>query len=180
MKRIIAIFLWLFSCFCVNHASAQLLALKTNALLDVAMVPNLGMELVIGEKTSLNASAFGSVKIYGNEVKTLGAQGEMRYWFNGRPLTREFIGIAGSAIAHNIVWRGQRYRGDAYVAALTFGYAFVLAPHWTLELHSGIGLMGYHQKRYYLGDRVHDNNYNARGLMLIPYNLGVTFSWIIK
>lgn len=180
MKRLIAICLCLFSCFCVNQVSAQLLALKTNALLDVAMVPNLGMELVIGEKTSLNASVFGAVKIYGNEAKILGAQGEMRYWFNGRPLTREFIGVAGSAIAHNFVLRGQRYHGDAYVAAFTFGYAFVLAPHWTLELHSGIGLMGYHQKRYYLGDRIHDNNYNARGLALIPYNLGVSVSWIIK
>jgi len=180
MKRLITLWLFLFSSFYVHHATAQLLALKTNALLDVAMVPNLGMELVIGEKTSLNASVFGAVKIYGNEAKILGAQGEMRYWFNGRPLTREFIGVAGSAIAHNFVLRGQRYHGDAYVAAFTFGYAFVMAPHWTLELHSGIGLMAYHQQRTYIGDRVKDNNYNARGLMLIPYNLGVSISWIIK
>lgn len=180
MKRLFTLWLLLCSGFCVQHTAAQLLALKTNALYDALMVPNLGMEVIVGEKTSLNASVFGAYKAWGKDIKAVGITPEIRYWFNGRPLTREFVGASIGMATYDIVWGGQRYKGDGYAAALTFGYVFVLSPHWSLECHSGIGVMGYDQQRYYIGDRVRDSHYNVKGFMVIPYNLGVTLSWILK
>ncbi len=179
MKRI-SILIVCFLAWSGMKVHAQLLALKTNALMDVAMVPNLGLEVVTGGKTSLNASVFGTPYFWGKDVRLIGVKPEFRYWFNGRPLTREFIGIGGAITAYDITWGNQRYKGDAYAGALTFGYDFILGPHWSMECHAGIGLLYYNQQRYYLGDRVRDNYYNANGFHLVPYDIGVTFVWIIN
>ena len=156
MKRF-SIFIVCFLAWSGMKVHAQLLALKTNALMDVAMVPNLGLEVVTGGKTSLNASVFGTPYFWGKDVRLIGVKPEFRYWFNGRPLTREFIGIGGTITAYDITW-----------------------GHWSMECHAGIGLLYYNQQRYYLGDRVRDNYYNANGFHLVPYDIGVTFVWIIN
>ena len=179
MKRLLFIIVVIAS-LGVPRVNAQLLAVKNNVLADVAMAPNLSIEVVTGGKTSLSATVIGAVSFYGKDVQVIGVMPEFRYWFNGRPLTREFIGISGAVAEYDITWTNQRYKGDAYAGAITFGYDFLLSPHWSLECHAGIGLLYYDQQRYYLGDRVRDNYYNANGFHIIPYNIGVTFAWIIK
>ena len=166
---------------CVHTRShAQLLALKSNVLFDAATVPNLSMEIITGGKTSIVGTAFGSKKVWSWDIQTMGVMAEFRYWFNGRPLTREFIGTSLMAATYDITLGGKRRKGDAYAGALTFGYDLVLSPHWSVEFHSGVGLLYYDQQRYYIGDRIHDFYYNARGFHLVPYNIGVTFAWILK
>lgn len=179
MKRLL-FFIAIIAGLGVPRVNAQLLAVKTNALADVAMAPNLSIEVVTGGKTSLSAMVIGCANFYGKEVQMIGVMPEFRYWFNGRPLTREFIGISGGVAAYDITWDNQRYKGDAYAGAITFGYDILLSPHWSVEFHAGIGLLYYDQQRYYLGDRIRDKSYNANGLHIVPYNLGITFAWIIK
>lgn len=84
-------FLLLLCSFPTLHA--QQLAVKTNGLMLAAMAPNIGCEFVVGERSSIDISAFGAVNIYGNKAKMIGLLPEYRYWFNGRPMTREFVGI---------------------------------------------------------------------------------------
>ena len=91
-------FLLLLCSFPTLHA--QQLAVKTNGLMLAAMAPNIGCEFVVGERSSIDISAFGAVNIYGNKAKMIGLLPEYRYWFNGRPMTREFVGIA--ALRHHM------------------------------------------------------------------------------
>ena len=70
---------------CIQQVQAQLLAVKTNALMDVATVPNLGLEIITGGKTSIVASVYGTSSFWGKNVKLIGVKPEFRYWFNGRP-----------------------------------------------------------------------------------------------
>ena len=83
---------------------AQQVAVKTNGLMLAAMMPNVGCEFVVGERSSIDLSAFGSINIYGNKAKMIGFQPEYRYWFNGRPMTREFIGVAALGASYDITW----------------------------------------------------------------------------
>lgn len=78
-------FLLLLCSFPTLHA--QQLAVKTNGLMLAAMAPNIGCEFVVGERSSIDISAFGAVNIYGNKAKMIGLLPEYRYWFNGRPMT---------------------------------------------------------------------------------------------
>ena len=89
-------FLLLLCSFPTLHA--QQLAVKTNGLMLAAMAPNIGCEFVVGERSSIDISAFGAVNIYGNKAKMIGLLPEYRYWFNGRPMTREFVGIAAACL----------------------------------------------------------------------------------
>ena len=121
---------------------AQLLALKTDALWDGLMTPNLGMEIVTGNKTSFGLSVFGNYKPWGMDMKMVGAIPEFRYWFGGRPMMREFIGVAALGTSYDITWGSETYKGDAWGGGLTFGYAFFLSPHWNIECYgSGCRLL---------------------------------------
>ena len=75
-----------------------------------AMAPNIGCEFVVGERSSIDISAFGAVNIYGNKAKMIGLLPEYRYWFNGRPMTREFVGIAALGVSYDITWGDRIYQ----------------------------------------------------------------------
>lgn len=164
---------------CGMRMQAQLLSVKTDALWDVAMTPNLGLEIVTGEKTSVNASVFGNSHPWGLKVKMLGVMPEFRYWFNGRPMTRTFVGVSAVGLSYDVTWGHENYDGDAYGLGLTFGYAFSLGLRWVLECHAGLGAVYYNHRQYYTYDRFTDRR-NATGYALLPYKLGVTFAYIIK
>ena len=74
------------ACFCAE-GKAQLIAVKTNALMDVAMVPNLGLEIATGNSTSLCINGFASWNMYGMPAKTYGIVPEFRYWPHWHTMT---------------------------------------------------------------------------------------------
>lgn len=169
-------------CLGTTVVQAQLLAVKTDALMDVLMVPNLNAELVVGERSSINASAFCSKKIYNKDIKMVGLMPEFRFWMSGRPMSREFIGLAVMGVRYNLTWDKKIYNGNAIGAGVTFGYSFNLSSHWDLECYGSVGAVYYDQKY----DRVDNkeekpsNKHNSYGYSVIPFKLGISFSYIIK
>lgn len=177
MKRLwLAVLFWA----CLLGAKAQLLALKTDVLWDLAMVPNLGMELVTGNKTSVGLSVLGASRPWGCDMEVYGLQPEFRYWFSGHPMFREFIGLGLLGANYDIKWGSEHYDGDAFGGGLTFGYAFYLSPHWNLECYGSFGAVWYDQKHYYEKDNYQENRRTGNGYALIPFKIGVSFSYIFK
>ena len=171
----------------VQPAGAQQVAVNTNVLLWGALTPNLGVELVTGEHSSVGLSFFGHKNPYGLKSRLMGFQPEYRYWFNGRPMTREYIGVGMLLTTYDITWKEKNvYDGDAVGLGLTGGYVFSLGRRWNLDLSGSFGLLWFHQKQYYVHDNYDDYfvdeavKTNARGYKLFPVKLGVTFSYIIK
>ena len=62
MKRILLLIV--IAGFFILRAQAQQVAVKTNALMWGLMSPNLGCELVTGERTSVELSVFGNYKTF--------------------------------------------------------------------------------------------------------------------
>ena len=60
---------------------AQQIAVKTNGLSLLAGVPNLGCELVVGERSSVDLSFYGGYKPWGTDIKLIGVQPE--YFVSG-------------------------------------------------------------------------------------------------
>ena len=171
----------------LQRAEAQQVAINTNVLMWGAMTPNLGVELVTGEHSSVGLSLFGHKNPYGMTSRLLGFQPEYRYWFNGRPMIREYLGIGMLLTTYDITWKKKNvYDGDAVGIGLTGGYVFSLGKRWNLELSGSFGLLWFRQKQYYVHDNYDDYfvdeaaKTNARGYKLFPVKLGVTFSYIIK
>ena len=173
-------------CAGAQRAGAQQIAVKTNGLMWLAMTPNLGFEIVTGEHTSVALSAFGHSKPYGLDSKMAGLQPQFRYWFNGRPMTREFIGAGALLTTYDISMRDNVYDGDAIGLGLVGGYVFSLGKRWSLELSGSFGFVYFHQKQYHYNDNYDDYfvdeavRTNARGYKLFPVDLGVSFIYIIK
>lgn len=164
---------------------AQHLAVKTNGLSLLAGVPNLGFEMVVGERSSLDVSAYGGYHPYGNDVRIVGIQPEYRYWFNGRPMVREYIGIALLAANYDLHWRKHIYDGDAVGIGITMGYSFPIGRRLNIECSAGFGAIRFWHQQYYKYDNFADyetNNQgktNARGYKLFPAKLAVSISYVI-
>ena len=168
------------------EAGAQQFAVKTNLLFDAAMTPDLGIEFITGEHTSVGVSVFGHWNPWGMQSKLIAVQPEFRYWFNGRPLVREYIGASILGAAYDMALGENVYQGDAIDIGFTGGYVFPLGKRISLELSGGFGFLFFKQKKYMLSD--HYDEYfvdsatrtNATGYKLFPAKLEISFIYIIK
>lgn len=164
----------------------QQLALKTNLLMNVACTPNLSCEIVTGENSSLDLSVFGHWKLYRTTSRLIGFQPEYRYWFNGRPMVREYIGLTALAATYDMTLGKQVYDGDALGLGISAGYCFLLGKRLNLECFGGFGVVAFRQKQYFRQDHYDDYfpdgiiRTNASGYKLLPIKLGVSLSYIIK
>ena len=186
MKKKLLMTLVLSTFWCVA-TRAQMIAANIDALWAATMSPSAGLEMVVGEKSTvgLNVSYMG--KPYGMDIKLFEVQPEYRYYFSGRPMFREFIGVGAIGGTHNITWKGKVYDGMNMGLGLTFGYVMPLGKRINLDFHAGFGAVYYNHKEYFTGDQYDadsrvdgmDHN-NASGYYLLPTRLGVSFTYILK
>ena len=176
---------WLF-CLLPQEAKAQQVAVKTNGLMWAAMIPNVASEFVVGERSTIDLGLFGTTTIYGHEAKILGLQPEYRYYFNGRPMTREFVGVAALGATYDITWGKRFYKGDALGLGVTMGYVMNLGRRWNVEFYGGFGVVSFKQKEYLVdtnfGDYAEEqvNRTNSTGYKLLPTKIGLSISYIIR
>lgn len=140
-----------------SRACAQDWAVKTNLVYDATATANLGVEIGLAPKWTLDVS--GNLNAWSKNDKTKWKhwliQPEARYWFCDR-FSRHFIGVhaIGAAfnfgsIQNNISFLGtdlsvlssKRYQGYAFGGGLAYGYAFMLSKYINLELEAGFGYL---------------------------------------
>lgn len=134
-----AIYLFAFARLSV---SAQQIAVKTNVLSDLGAVPNIGVELIVGEKNSIEfylTSTMG--KPWGKELDLAIGSLQYRYWISQRAISQLFIGVGGSL--GSCMYRDEqcKYDIDLGVTEVFIGYAWPIAKRWNLELCYGLGLL---------------------------------------
>lgn len=174
-----------------SSVHAQMIAIKTDAVSSLVLfAPNLNAELVTGNKTSVNMTMQYAYHTLGTNLRSFSLMPEFRYWFGGRPLTREFVGFSLLGGSYRNPADDDRldkksFRGNVAAAGITFGYVWDLGKNnrWVMELHGGVGLYLYHQKSRYKAE-YQNGVYTAapfteKGLSLLPYKLGVSFAYII-
>ena len=168
-------------------ASAQRLAVNTDMAMDLLMTPSLGVEMTVGERSTLGLNLLGNHKPWGQTMKMFGVQPEYRYYFSGRPMHSLFAGIGGVAAFYDITRKGKVYDGIAYGGGITFGYVFKLAHRVNIDCHAGFAVVGYNRKEYYVGDNYNTdyivegvNKTNAHGYYLMPSRIGVSVTYILK
>lgn len=171
----------------VTETRAQMLAVRSNLLMDAAMTPNLGFEMVVGEKTTLSVNAFGNYRPWGKDMKMVALQPEYRYFFSGRPMHKHFVGIGGIVAGYDMTYKSKVYDGHAFGAGLTFGYVWGLGKRLNLDFHAGFGLVAYKHKEYFEQDNYDTEvavdgrvETNANGCYLLPTDIGVSITYILR
>lgn len=172
---------------CTTKMQAQMIAVRNNVLQDALMTPNLGIELVVGERKTISVNLMGNYKPWGKDMKMIFLQPEYRYYFSGRPMFKHFIGLGALAGSYDITWKGKVYDGVALGGGITFGYVMKLGKRLNIDFHSGFGAIAYKQKEYYVGDHYNQDysagtsqRTNALGYSLLPTNVGVSLTYILK
>lgn len=146
------------------YASGQV-AVKTNLAMDALATPNVGVEVGLSKKLTLD------VPVYYNPWKSVAwkseenklfklfmVQPELRYWlcdkFNGH-----FFGVHAMGGAYNTTGidlpftpfsdlASYRYKGHFYGGGISYGYQYILNRHWSLEATLGIGYAYVRYKQY--------------------------------
>ena len=156
MKQKLKIFLLVFFLLGgVSQLRSQDWAVKTNLLYDATATANLGVEIGLAPKWTLDIS--GNLNAWSKNDRTKWKhwlfQPEARYWFCDR-FSRHFIGVHAIGAAFNFgginnnisflgtdfsVLKEKRYQGYAYGGGVVYGFAFMLSKYINLELEAGIG-----------------------------------------
>ena len=161
-------------------------AIKTNALYWATTTPNLGIELGLAKKLSLDISGnYNPWEFSDNrQLKHWLVQPELRYWlcerFNG-----SFFGLHGHYAEANvsnldIFGMGHyRYDGKIYGAGISYGYQWILKKRWSMEATIGVGYARLDYDKYECGkcgDKLGHETKNYFG----PTKIGLSIIYTIK
>ena len=160
-------------------ALAQRVAVKTNLAHWATASPNLGAELVLGRKVTLDFGvAVNPVSFGETQTRAYLLSPEVRYW-PGRLMAGHFVGVNASMGQYDLSWRGTNYNGDFFAAGLSYGYVFILGRRWNLEANIGVGWLRGRCKRWDDGGNA-PSRPNVHRDLVAPTRIGVTLSYIIK
>lgn len=134
----------------------QNLAVKTNLLYDAALLPNVAVEVAIGEHYSINADwmyAWWSRDSKHDYWRAYGGDLEFRYWFankDGRILTGHHVGAYAGILTYDVELGGTGYMGDkwSYMFGLSYGYAIPISKKLNLDFEVGLGYFGGEYYKY--------------------------------
>lgn len=136
---------------------AQQVVAKTNLLGWATTSPNLGVEVRLSERYTLNLHAsYNAWNFSGNaSLRHVLFQPEVRYWFCGA-FQKHFVGAHLHAGDYNIgnlsflpSLKEYQYRGQLYGAGLSYGYHHPLNARWALEASVGVGYAYLDYKKYF-------------------------------
>lgn len=161
-------------------------ALKTNALYWATTTLNLGLEVGLAPKLTLDVSGnYNPWKFSDNrQLKHWLVQPELRYWlcerFNG-----SFFGLHGHYGEVNVSnldvfgMSHYRYDGKVYGAGISYGYQWILGKRWSMEAVIGVGYARLDYDKYECGkcgEKLGHNTKNYFG----PTKAAISFIYLIK
>lgn len=179
------IFVFLFP----TDSRCQRLSVKTNALYWATGSVNLGGEVGLGKRTTIDFVWGYNNWAWDKETKWKHwlVMPEFRYYFCER-FNGHFIGIhaeysqyniSGVPLLYSIATKDYRYEGWSVGGGISYGYQWILSKRWNMEATVGIGLVYTEYGKFirgmcgaYLGD--------DKGLKVVPTKLGLNFIYMIK
>lgn len=169
--------------------TTTVLALKNNLLYDLALAPNVEIELSLGRRWSLNAEfkcPWWSNTRKGFCYQLLSGGLEARYRPGSRkhrePLTGHFFGLYAEGGDYDFQTTTTRgYQGDYYAAAgISYGYTRRIARNLALEFSLGVGYLITEYRKYttYKGDLIWQSS--GRYHFLGPTKAKISLVWLLK
>lgn len=133
------------------------MALKTNMLYDVALVPNIGVEFYLGKRWSIGGNwmyAWWKSDKRHNYWRTYGGELDVRKYFGRRaqekPLTGHHLGLYGQMLTYDFELGNTGYLGDkwSWGVGIEYGYSLPIARRLNIDFAIGIGYLGGEYKKY--------------------------------
>ena len=174
-KRILFLFVTFFTSTLLY---SQVVGVKTNVVMDALKIINLGAEVGLSKKLTLDLYANYNPWKYKDQkmMKMLAFRPELRYWFcdkfNGHFVGAHLHGGVYQAAAIDMPWgiwpelKEHRFKGHFYGFGVSYGYQWILGRHWNLEGNIGVGYARVKYKQYECktcGEKVDEGHKNYVG-----------------
>lgn len=161
-------------------------AIKTNALYWATTTANLGFEVGLSKKLTLDVSGNYNPWEFSNnkQIKHWLVQPELRYWLCER-FYGHFFGLhthyAEANVSNlNIFGLGDyRYQGNIYGAGISYGYQWILNKRWSMEATVGVGYARLNFDKYNCGtcgSKIGKEHKNYFG----PTKIALSIIYVIK
>ena len=163
-----------------HRAAAQIFAVRANALAALTATLDLGAEVSIADKWTVEASGYWNPLRTENLSTCFHAvQLGGRYWLY-ESFVGHFVGAHLSYVGYDLGSRTRRYDGLAFGIGLSYGYSWMLSTRWNVAVETGIGLFRTRDTRRdpTVGDWDDEYIYHYRRWTLFPSRLGVSFSYL--
>lgn len=141
----------------LGGSAEPFMALRTNILYDIAIVPNIGVEFALPMQFSIGADWFGtwlSSDKHHFYWQGYGGYLTARYYFGrdaaGCPLTGHHVGIYGSCLTYDIELGGKGYQAPkfGFGGGVEYGYSLPVGQNVRFDFNIGIGYQGGEYKTY--------------------------------
>lgn len=161
-------------------------AIKTNALYWATTTLNIGVEMGLSKKLTLDVSGNYNPWSFSNnrKLKHWLVQPELRYWlcdrFNGH-----FFGVHAHYAEFNVGGikmlglENYRYEGNLYGGGISYGYHWIVSNRWSIEATIGVGYAHIDYDKFQCGEcgaKLKDDTKNYWG----PTKAGVSLIYILK
>lgn len=139
MRKILIYILYLIGLW-GRDVFSQDIAVKTNGLYWLTTTLNVGMEFALNNKTTLDlAGAYNPWTFKEDKKLHLWLiQPEAKYWFCEK-FEGHFLGLHVHGGQYFGGFSDKRYDGYFAGGGFTYGYDWILSPHWNLEAAIGAG-----------------------------------------
>ena len=167
-----------------------LFAVTSNALYDLALTPNFGYEIPIGNHFSFfsdytfpwwvtrdNSRAWQMLKWdIGGRWYFSNHSAEDRFDI----LWGHYLGVDLSAGYYDLEPKHEGYQGEFQLYALEYGYGWVLGKRWRIDANLGLGVLMSHYRYYKADSQDKHLSYQHHGKILWygPVKLGATVKYL--
>lgn len=173
----------------VYRMRRPLFALKTNLLFDVAMMPNIEVEVPLGNRWSVSGELMFPWWLFEDDkycLQVLSGGVEGRYWLGNRTrrraLTGHFAGLYAGGGKYDLQNDRNGYQGEFFIAAgISYGYALPIGRKLSLEFSIGIGLLRTGYEHYHAIDNHQTLLWQESGkyTWLGPTKAKISFVWLL-
>lgn len=122
---------------------------KTNLIYDALLNANIGIELPLADRWTLDISGNynGWILSHGRKWKHWLVQPEARYWMK-QSYRGHFFALHGLGGQFNVSFGGDRKQGWGIGAGVGYGHTWRLSRHWGLEAEIAAGYVYYSYDKY--------------------------------
>lgn len=169
------------------------IALKTNLLFDLALMPNIEAEVPIGNRWSVNGELMFPWWLFEGDkycLQILSGGLEGRYWLGSRKnrdhrkvLIGHFLGLYAGGGKYDLQWNRNGYQGEFFIAAgISYGYNMPIARNLNLEFSLGIGLLRTDYEHYHARDNYQTLLWqnNGRYTWIGPTKAKISLVWMLN
>lgn len=166
---------------------SPVLAVKTNLLYALTSTFNLGAEVRLSDRYTLDLSVNYNPWTFGDnkKIKHLMFQPELRYWlceaFDGHffGFHAQYARFNAGGVGFSDYMKDHRFQGNLFGAGFSYGYEWYLSPRWSMEATIGFGYNFMDYKTYECKDCGKYQGSNTKHYFG-PTKAGVSLIYMIK